>query len=167
MENLIRIELSENNILDDLSALCNCPKLQEIDLAGNKIADVDMLKPLADLKDLKILDLFGCPITESDDYRQKVFNLLPQLELLDRADKDGKEVEVESEDQDDEEEDSEEEVGLDYLNQDLKDEEEEEEYEPEDVEEEEEELSEDEEDEEGKVGETSTPPSKRTKTEEE
>ena len=74
----------------------------------------------ADLKDLKILDLFGCPITESDDYRQKVFNLLPQLELLDRADKDGKEVEVESEDQDDEEEDSEEEVGLDYLNQDLK-----------------------------------------------
>ena len=45
----LQIELSENNILDDLSALCNCPKLQEIDLAGNKIADVDMLKPLVSL----------------------------------------------------------------------------------------------------------------------
>lgn len=60
------------------------------------------------------LDVFTCPLTTQTDYRDKLWSLLPGLQVLDGYDKDGREV---NEDEEDEEEEgsSDEEIGLDYL----------------------------------------------------
>ena len=56
----------------------------------------------AKLEKLKNLDLYGCPVTNQPGYRDQVFQLLPNLQLLDGLDKEGKEGQESS---DDEEED--------------------------------------------------------------
>ncbi len=58
--------------------------------------------------------MFTCPLTTQTDYRDKLWSLLPGLQVLDGYDKDGREV---NEDEEDEEEEgsSDEEIGLDYL----------------------------------------------------
>ena len=57
--------------------------------------DVKYLKNVftvqADLKNLKNLDLFNCEITNKDEYRESVFEVLPQITYLDGYDKDDKE----------------------------------------------------------------------------
>ena len=64
------------------------------------------------LSKLAILDLFGCPVADMEGYRQSVFDLLPQLEILDGANKDGEDV-------DDEDDEDEEGPGLEYLTKSL------------------------------------------------
>lgn len=62
--------------------------------------------------------MFGCPLTESDDYREAVFNMLPNLKYLDGQDHDGNEKPDDDDDEDDEdsgEEDGEEEEDGDSL----------------------------------------------------
>lgn len=59
---------------------------------------------------LKSLDLFNCEVTNLNEYRDNVFELLPQLTYLDGYDKDDKEApdsdgEVYAEGLDDEEDD--------------------------------------------------------------
>lgn len=44
------------------------------------------------LKNLKSLDLYSCEITALDDYRDGVFELLPQLTYLDGFDQEDNEV---------------------------------------------------------------------------
>lgn len=51
---------------------------------------------------LKNLDLFNCEVTSIENYREKLFNLIPSLAFLDGFDKDDKEAE-DSEQEDDEE----------------------------------------------------------------
>ena len=52
---------------------------------------------------LKNLDLFNCDVTSIENYREKLFNLIPSLTYLDGFDKDDKEAEdSEQEDEDDE-----------------------------------------------------------------
>ncbi len=46
-----------------------------------------------DLANLKSLDLFNCEVTNAEDYREKVFELLPNLKFLDGYDKDDNEAE--------------------------------------------------------------------------
>lgn len=47
----------------------------------------DMLfKPQQNLKNLKSLDLFNCEITTLEDYRESIFELLPQVTYLDGFD---------------------------------------------------------------------------------
>ena len=58
------------------------------------------------------LDVFTCPLTTQIDYRDKLWSLLPGLQVLDGYDKDGREV---NEDDEEEEGSSDEEIGLDYL----------------------------------------------------
>ena len=75
------------------------------------------------LTDLKDLDLFNCPVTAVEGYRERVFKLLPDLKSLDGFDQNGQEVNPpgEEDDEDDEEEEEEEEEGpgLEYLQQDI------------------------------------------------
>lgn len=68
------------------------------------------------LENLKSLDLFNCEVTNLNDYRENVFELLPQLTYLDGYDRDDKEASdsdaegyVEGLDDDEEEEDEEDE----------------------------------------------------------
>lgn len=45
-----------------------------------------MLFPQQNLKNLKSLDLFNCEITTLEDYRESIFELLPQVTYLDGFD---------------------------------------------------------------------------------
>ncbi|XP_052786815.1 acidic leucine-rich nuclear phosphoprotein 32 family member B-like isoform X2 [Mya arenaria] len=113
LPNLRKLELSDNRISTGLNNLSGCPSLTHLSLSGNKIKDFEPLEALKDLPNLKSLDLFNCEVTNAEDYREKVFELLSNLKYLDGYDRDDQEAE-DDEDEDgvedfDEEEDGEEE----------------------------------------------------------
>ncbi|KAL4706614.1 hypothetical protein ACJJTC_009026 [Scirpophaga incertulas] len=97
---LRKLELSDNRISNGLNFLNGCKKLTHLNLSGNKIKDLDTLKPLEEFANLKNLDLFNNEVTSIDDYRSKVFALHPSLKYLDGFDKEDREAE----DSDEEEE---------------------------------------------------------------
>ncbi|XP_034476387.1 acidic leucine-rich nuclear phosphoprotein 32 family member A isoform X2 [Drosophila innubila] len=114
LPNLKKLELSDNRISNGLNYLTTSPKLQYLNLSGNKIKDLETLKPLVEFKNLAVLDLFNNDATQVDNYRDKIFKMLPSLNFLDGFD--ANDVEVQSDGDDDEEvngNDSEEEVSGD------------------------------------------------------
>ncbi|XP_037358699.1 acidic leucine-rich nuclear phosphoprotein 32 family member A isoform X2 [Talpa occidentalis] len=146
LNKLKKLELSDNRISGGLEVLAEkCPNLTHLNLSGNKIKDLSTIEPLKKLENLKSLDLFNCEVTNLNDYRENVFELLPQLTYLDGFDQDDKEapdsdadVYLEGLDDDEEEEDEDEEEYYEdaQLVEDEEDEEEEEEEEEEEGEEE-------------------------------
>jgi len=88
LPNLKRLELSDNRLNGGLENLAGCPGITHINLSGNKIQSIDTLEPLTQLKKLKSLDLFNCEVTSKETYREKMFEILPQLKYLDGFDKD-------------------------------------------------------------------------------
>uniref|UniRef100_A0A914IDL6 Uncharacterized protein n=1 Tax=Globodera rostochiensis TaxID=31243 RepID=A0A914IDL6_GLORO len=89
------IDLSENKLSGGLEKLVECcPRLYHINLCANKIVSMETLAPLSALKELAALDLFDCAITESPEYRTKVFSLIPQLKYLDGFDINDVEAEI-------------------------------------------------------------------------
>lgn len=92
---LRRLELGENRISNSLVALKDCPKLSHLNLSNNKIKDLEALEPLKSFESLTHLDLFNNEICNMDDYRSKIFKLLPGLKYLDDADADENEEDVE------------------------------------------------------------------------
>ncbi|XP_012584153.1 PREDICTED: acidic leucine-rich nuclear phosphoprotein 32 family member A isoform X2 [Condylura cristata] len=140
LNKLKKLELSDNRISGGLEVLAEkCPNLTHLNLSGNKIKDLSTIEPLKKLENLKSLDLFNCEVTNLNDYRENVFELLPQLTYLDGFDQDDKEAPdsdaeayLEGLDDDEEEEDEDEEYYEDaQLVEDEEDEEEEEEEEEE------------------------------------
>lgn len=101
---LRKLELSDNRISNGLNYLSGCKKLTHLNLSGNKIQDLEALKPLEEFENLRNLDLFNNDVTNIEDYRNKVFALHPSLKYLDGYDKQDRE----GEDSDAEEEDVEE-----------------------------------------------------------
>ncbi|ROT84405.1 mapmodulin-like protein [Penaeus vannamei] len=87
LPNLRKLELSDNRISGGLSALTCLPKLSYLNLSGNKIKDLETLEALKDLKSLVNLDLFNCEVSQIENYREKVFSLIPSLVFLDGFDK--------------------------------------------------------------------------------
>ncbi|EFN82054.1 Acidic leucine-rich nuclear phosphoprotein 32 family member A [Harpegnathos saltator] len=172
LSSLKKLELSDNRISGGLNLLDSSPKLTHLNLSGNKIKDLDTLQPLKEFKNLKSLDLFNNEVTNMDNYREKVFNLIPSLRYLDGFDADDDEVDEseddevngnedgdgdanEEESEDDEEDDEflDDEPGLDIVyKENLEDDSDEEDYMGEEEEEDDEEDNEDEEqdEEEGK-----------------
>ncbi|KAM8921608.1 acidic leucine-rich nuclear phosphoprotein 32 family member E isoform 5-T5 [Pelodytes ibericus] len=99
---LRKLELSDNSISGGLDVLAErCPNLTYLNLSGNKIKDLSTVEALANLKNLKSLDLFSCEITNSDDYRENIFQRLPQITYLDGFDQEDNEA-PDSEEEDDE-----------------------------------------------------------------
>lgn len=122
------LDLSENKLEDVSHLVESVPALYHLNLCGNNLKTIDQLKPLGKLSNLQALDIFDCPLTETEGYRQEVFAAIPSLKYLDGFDvndeeaedlgaggEDGAEDGLAEDLEDDEEEDSEE-VGLDYLN---------------------------------------------------
>ncbi|XP_034476386.1 acidic leucine-rich nuclear phosphoprotein 32 family member A isoform X1 [Drosophila innubila] len=101
LPNLKKLELSDNRISNGLNYLTTSPKLQYLNLSGNKIKDLETLKPLVEFKNLAVLDLFNNDATQVDNYRDKIFKMLPSLNFLDGFD--ANDVEVQSDGDDDEE----------------------------------------------------------------
>lgn len=64
---------------------------------------------------LRELDMYGCPMTNKEDYRDAVFEMLPNLKYLDGLDPDGNEKPEDDEDEDDYGEDGEEDEDGDSL----------------------------------------------------
>ncbi len=83
LPSLKKLELSDNRISNGLNHLVTSPKLAILNLSGNKIKEFDELKPLSSLENLDILDLFNNEVTQIDNYRSKVFALIPSLKFLD------------------------------------------------------------------------------------
>jgi len=119
---LRKLDLSDNRISGDLDLLQGSPTLSYLNLSGNQIKDLETLQALKTLKELHNLDLFNCEVTNTEGYKEKVFELLDGLLYLDGFDKNGQEADVEDgeedsegDEDDDDEDDEEEEVGLEYL----------------------------------------------------
>jgi len=89
---LKRLELSDNRISTGLGALKECPKLSHLSISNNKIKDLESLEPLQCFKNLTHLDLFNNDVCNCEDYRSKMFKMLPSLKFLDDADADGNEA---------------------------------------------------------------------------
>jgi len=99
---LRRLELSDNNISEGLEALQDAAlfQLKSLSLAGNKFATLEDLDPLSSLPNLRDLDLFNCPVTDVENYRQGLFDIMPNLKYLDGFDVDDNEKEEDDEDED-------------------------------------------------------------------
>lgn len=110
LPNLKKLELSDNRISGGLNLLNASPNLTHLNLSGNKIKDLEPLEPLKDFKHLENLDLFNCEVTTVDNYREKVFNLIPSLKYLDGYDRQDREAEDSDADDDGNEEDENEDV---------------------------------------------------------
>ncbi|XP_030558565.1 acidic leucine-rich nuclear phosphoprotein 32 family member A isoform X2 [Drosophila novamexicana] len=103
LPNLKKLELSDNRISNGLNYLTTSPRLQYLNLSGNKIKDLETLKPLEEFKNLAVLDLFNNDATQVENYREKIFKMLPSLSFLDGFD--CNDEEAQSEGDDDEEDD--------------------------------------------------------------
>jgi len=105
LPNLKRLELSDNRITGGLNLLHGSPKLTHLALSGNKIKDLETLDPLKEFAELVSLDLFNNDVTNTESYREKLFNLIPSLKYLDgfdRNDQEAPDSEAESDDEEDE-----------------------------------------------------------------
>lgn len=103
--------MSDNRLSSGLDNLLGCPNLTHLNLSGNKIKDLEVLSALSQLTNLRNVDLFNCDVTHVDDYREKIFKLLPQLKYLDGFDQNEQEEDEFEDDEggsdDDEDEDDE------------------------------------------------------------
>ncbi|KAH8253541.1 hypothetical protein KR032_005921 [Drosophila birchii] len=100
LPNLKKLELSDNRISSGLNYLTTSPKLQYLNLSGNKIKDLDTLKPLEEFKNLAVLDLFNNDATQVENYREKIFKMLPSLNFLDGFDCNDEEAQSDGDEED-------------------------------------------------------------------
>jgi len=101
LPSLKKLELSDNRISGGLNLLHGSPKLTHLNLSGNKIKDLETLEPLKEFKNMKNLDLFNCDVTSMENYRDKVFSLIPNLKFLDGFDREDKEADDSEADEED------------------------------------------------------------------
>lgn len=108
------LELHDNRLSGEdvfCEIVAKCPSLEELMMAGNKVASVDALRPLIALNTLKELDLDMNPLM-SKVQRSAIFDLIPSLLVVNNYTKDGQEVMSEvSADQEDGEDDENGDVG--------------------------------------------------------
>lgn len=90
---LRKLEVSDNTITGGLDTLVEkCPNLTHLNLSGNKIKDLSAVEVLQNMKNLRSLDLYSCEVSSANDYRDNVFEMLPQLRYLDGFDQEDNEV---------------------------------------------------------------------------
>ncbi|GLC49619.1 hypothetical protein PLESTB_000268100 [Pleodorina starrii] len=80
--------------------------LRTLELANNRIATVEELAPLKELKALQSLDVFECPLAKQPSFQSKVFAMLDELKYLNSVDKSGLERDGDEEEEEFEEEDA-------------------------------------------------------------
>ena len=105
--------LFSNNHLGDeaIETLTSLENLESLAFDGNRISSLEKFSLLSGLSKLKEISLSDCPVASTQGYREKLFKLLPQLEIVDDQDKEGNIIEEEeTEDDDSFDEDDEEEV---------------------------------------------------------
>eukprot|EP00359_Climacostomum_virens_P004369 CAMPEP_0204916962 /NCGR_PEP_ID=MMETSP1397-20131031/14670_1 /ASSEMBLY_ACC=CAM_ASM_000891 /TAXON_ID=49980 /ORGANISM="Climacostomum Climacostomum virens, Strain Stock W-24" /LENGTH=204 /DNA_ID=CAMNT_0052089669 /DNA_START=19 /DNA_END=629 /DNA_ORIENTATION=- len=113
LQRLETLELSDNKLSGRLEPLANLTTLLKLNLAGNRISsmsEVEVLAPTetSGLKNIVSLDLFDCPVTKAENYRERIFTMFPTLQILDGANREGEECTLTEQ----EEEESDEDVDL-------------------------------------------------------
>jgi acidic leucine-rich nuclear phosphoprotein 32 family protein A/C/D len=58
------------------------PKVKALFLGENEISEYDEVSALSNLKELTHLDLSSTALSEKEDYRQKIFSLIPTLQVI-------------------------------------------------------------------------------------
>ena len=140
LANLKDLSLNDNRIADGLEALVGCKALSSLSLANNKLANVDDLKAVAEELTLSVLELEANPLTENEDYHEKVMTMMPTLNVLDGRDEFGNEIEDDDDDDDEDEDDEDDEDEDEDDDEDDEDADEDEDEDEDEEEEEEEEM---------------------------
>lgn len=105
------LNLNDNRLRDeDLKALVGCKSLTRLSLCGNQIKSVDSLAVLSQNARIKMIDLENNPAA-TGAYRKRLFEMFPNLQLVDYQDSQGKEHESVQESDDTESEDGDDDVG--------------------------------------------------------
>lgn len=94
--------LFSNNALsnDAIGTVVNLANLESLAFDGNQITSLDNFSLLAGLSKLREISLADCPVAQEDGYREKLFSLLPQVQIIDDVDREGNVIELdESEDE--------------------------------------------------------------------
>ena len=96
LPNLVRLEVTGNEFPgSDLSHLTHLTQIRSLTLSSNEITSFEQVEILKKFLNLFQLDLSDCSVSEKDGYRAKVFELLPNLKILDNKDNDGVSVDYE------------------------------------------------------------------------
>ena len=103
LEDLARLDLSENQIEKGLENLKHLDGIMQISLENNKITDIEEFKHLAGLANLMSLMVEGNPISQEENYREKLFKIIPSLQVIDGFNASGEEVDFAEDDEDEEE----------------------------------------------------------------
>ncbi|KAG0362909.1 hypothetical protein BC939DRAFT_131353 [Gamsiella multidivaricata] len=92
--------LADNDLSGGFEALAEADlqNLVRLDLSGNKISNMNVLQPLDALENLAHILLVDNEIAKADNYRDAVFEILPQLITIDGLDRDGTELDVDDDD---------------------------------------------------------------------
>ena len=86
----IQLELSDNNFGGkELKNLPNYENLSQLKLANTKITSFEDINDLKRFKNLNFLELEESPISKLENYRNKIFEILPELVYLDNTSIDG------------------------------------------------------------------------------
>ena len=100
--NLKQIEVTDNKLAGgELKNLVKFQNLRTIKFGANNVKDLSELAVLKELKTLKNLDFGDNPVTQVEGYREKVFEMFPDLDVLDNYTKDGEEYISEDEEDED------------------------------------------------------------------
>ena len=150
LRNCGAVLFSSNALNNDvIETLVNLENLESLALDGNQITSLDKFSLLGKLAKLREVCLIDCPVAQTEDYRAKLFALLPQVQIIDDVDREGNVVELEDSEEDFSDDESgsfdEEEIDLENLYG-TEDDDEEEDDEEDDDEDEDEEDEDDEED---------------------
>eukprot|EP00826_Nyctotherus_ovalis_P055035 TRINITY_DN727_c0_g1_i9.p1 TRINITY_DN727_c0_g1~~TRINITY_DN727_c0_g1_i9.p1 ORF type:complete len:168 (-),score=43.70 TRINITY_DN727_c0_g1_i9:210-713(-) len=85
------LNLNRNKLRSGLWTIVkNMPHIAELELEYNQFASIDEFKELKELPNLVFLTLQGNPITTRPNYREELFNLLPNLKTIDNYDREGR-----------------------------------------------------------------------------
>ncbi len=105
LPNLRVLEIRENKLsgsdLGDLKTLY--PGLYKLKVGENPIASLDSFKVLASFPNLKKLELRDCDVTKKDTYRDELFKMLKNVDIIDKMNRQGEEIDSTIYDEDDDE----------------------------------------------------------------
>jgi len=75
--------ICDQNLIKNINGLINCNSIKFLSSQDNKIDDIIYLNQLSNLKQLIEIKLKGNPITNIDNYRENLIQLIPSLKKID------------------------------------------------------------------------------------
>jgi len=101
IDSLEKLFLNSNNIKGNLDILSSYINLRTLEIEKSRISKFEDIQPLTHLEFLNSLSLADNPIVELKNYRSKLFEIIPDLCILDHKDSEGNDVEENSDEEGD------------------------------------------------------------------